>query len=211
MSVEVYVDFVCPWCYIGHRRLERVRAGLPAGHLPKIIWRSYQLDPEASAVPAQTAAEAMRGWYPSAAEAEARIARIVSAGREEGLLLDLERAQLVNTFDAHRVSHLAMEMGLAEALHERIYRAYHTEGRNIADHQELTAIAGEAGMDRTSVEAMLASDRFGSAVRADTRRASARGINSVPSMALGNGEVHSVIQEDSALSDLLVNTPSCNG
>lgn len=185
MTAEVYVDFVCPWCYIGHRRLENALTGLQPERRPTIVWRSFQLDPGASTVPSGSAASAMRGWYPAAGEADARIARIVKAGADEGLRLDLDRALPVNTFDAHRLSHLATRHGLAEAMHKQIFSAYHSRGLNIADHEVLTALAVSAGLGRDEVRGMLASDSFGDAVRDDGLRARALGIRSVPTLMAG--------------------------
>lgn len=199
MSIEVYSDFVCPWCYIGHRKLEKARAALPSAHRPSVVWRSYQLDPDAGVVPTRTAAGAMRGWYPNAEEAEARMARIVSFGRDEGLHIDLERALPVNTFDAHRISHLAMSLGLVGTLNELMFRAYHAEGLNIANHDSLIAIAKEAGMDSDVVKDLLATDRFSDAVHADISRALREGVRGVPTLIGRDGQRASAVQEHSEL------------
>ncbi|GGA41577.1 DsbA family oxidoreductase [Pelagibacterium lentulum] len=203
MSVEIYSDFLCPWCYIGHRKLEKAHAALPSVRRVAIVWRSYQLDPDASTLPTQTAAQAMRGWYPEPGEAEARLERIVSAGRDEGLHIDLERALPVNTFDAHRVSHLAKSQALSEPLNELVFRAYHVEGLNIADHEVLIAIAGEAGLNREEVKSLLATDEFSDSVRADIGRAAKLGIRGVPTLVTEKGERFSATQEHSTLVALL--------
>lgn len=203
MSIEVYSDFVCPWCYIGHRKLEKARAALPVERRPQIVWRSYQLDPDASTAPTQTAAEAMRRWYPAAGEAEARMERIVSAGRDEGLDLDLERALPVNTFDAHRISRFAASIGVVESLNERVFRAYHVEGLSIADHDVLVTIAGEAGLSRAEVKNLLATDKLSDTVRAGVGRASQRGVRGVPTLFTDEGESCSAVQEHSVLVPLL--------
>ena len=203
MSIEVYFDFVCPWCYIGHRKLEKARAALPSAHRPSVVWRSYQLDPDAGVVPTRTAAEAMRGWYPNAEEAEARMARIVSLGRDEGLHIDLERALPVNTFDAHRISHLAMTLGLVGPLNELMFCAYHADGLNIADHEILVAIASQAGMNSEEVKDLLSTERFSDAFHTDISRASRERVKGVPTLIGRDGQRASAVQEHSELTALL--------
>ncbi|KMK64480.1 DsbA family oxidoreductase [Puniceibacterium sp. IMCC21224] len=203
MSIEVYSDFVCPWCYIGHRKLKNALADLSPDARPKITWRAYQLDSNASNVPDQTAAKAMLGWYSSVEEAEARIAQIISTGKDEGLDLNLHRALPVNTFDAHRLIHFAQGTLQAEMLRERLFRAYHSEGLNIADLDVLAGIALEAGIEQAEARRFQQSDRFGDAVREDLSRGSQQGIRGVPSLVIDGGQPVSVNQDGLALRDLL--------
>lgn len=187
MAGEVYFDFVCPWCYVGHRRVEKARALFPLARQAVIHWRSYQLDPAAGAVPTGSAADAMRGWYPAAGEAAARMTRIVSAGEDEGLRLDLERALPVSTFDAHRLSHFAARHGLMAPMNERIFDAYHVRGLNIADHSVLLELATQAGLSRDQVCAVLVDSSFGVVIRDSRRRAQALGVSSVPTLIIRSG------------------------
>ncbi|MDD7973035.1 DsbA family oxidoreductase [Roseinatronobacter alkalisoli] len=203
MSIEVYSDFVCPWCYIGHRRLQNALAALPRGAGKAIIWRSYQLDRDASKVPGPTAAQAMRGWYPDTDEAEARIARIIATGRDEGLDLHLHRALPVNTYDAHRLSHFANNAGLADAMRERLFRAYHTEGLNIADADVLLQLAVEVGFDRIDIRRVLETDGFGGTVRTDIDRGSRQGVSGVPYIVVDDGQPVSVLQQGLPLASIL--------
>jgi predicted DsbA family dithiol-disulfide isomerase len=203
MSVEVYSDFVCPWCYIAHQRLQTALSEIPHGSRPEITWRSYQLDPKASKIPDLTAAQAMLGWYPSLGEAEMRIARIISSGRDEGLHLDLHHALPVNTFDAHRLSHFAKGTRLTDAMRERLFRAYHKEGLNIADPDVLTKIAVDVGFYRTEVDSFLLTDRFSEAVQADIDRGSQKGIRGVPHIVMDGGQPVSALQQGSELVKLL--------
>lgn len=203
MSIEIYSDFLCPWCYIGHRKLGKAVAALPQQIRPQPRWRSYQLSPNESRHPGITAAEAMRGWYPNEVEAVARIARIKEAGRLEGLQLNLDLARPVNTFDAHRLSHMAMSVGLTEPVHELLFHAYHTVGENIADGNVLVEIARSAGLNVDDVCVMLGTDRFGDAVRADQIRAKQNHVNGVPTMIIDGGEPHSLIQEQGVLLSLI--------
>jgi predicted DsbA family dithiol-disulfide isomerase len=145
----------------------------------------------------------MLGWYSSVEEAEARIAQIISTGKDEGLDLNLHRALPVNTFDAHRLIHFAQGTLQAEMLRERLFRAYHSEGLNIADLDVLAGIALEAGIEQAEARRFQQSDRFGDAVREDLSRGSQQGIRGVPSLVIDGGQPVSVNQDGLALRDLL--------
>lgn len=194
MSIEVFSDFVCPWCYMGHRRL--LQALAKPVERPAVRWRSFQLAPDDSVAASKTAAEAMLGWYPSPEVAEARMATIVEEGQRLGLTLRLDKSRPVNTFDAHRLSHLAAEHGLVDEVHERIFAAYHTDGRNIADSAELVAIGASAGLAAKHVGRMLESDRFVAEVAADRDRAISLGIRGVPRIMIDGGTQISPNQGD---------------
>ena len=203
MTIEVYSDFVCPWCYIGHRRLRNALSQLSPDLRPEITWRTYQLDGKASSVPDQTAAKSMLGWYSSVEEAEARIAKIISTGKEEGLDLNLHRALPVNTLDSHRLIHFVKGQMQEDVLRERLFRAYHTEGLNIADLDVLIGLAMEAGIDPQEARSFLKSDRFAEAVRTDRNRGSQQGVNGVPYLVIDGGQPVSVLTKGLGLGDLL--------
>ncbi|MFI0355239.1 DsbA family protein [Actinomadura sp. 9N407] len=182
MKVEIYADVLCPWCYIGKRRLTTALEGLADRTGVEIVWRGYELGPEAGRVPGLTAAEAMAGWWGD--QAADRIARIQSLGAAEGLELDLRLARPVNTFDAHRLCGLAAEDGRADRMMERLLAAYHSEGLNVADLQILQRLGEEAGLDATRVRAVLVGDDYAERVRSDRRRATEHGVTSVPSLVI---------------------------
>lgn len=185
-SVDVYVDVLCPWCYIGHRRLQTVLAGMPDRRRPAIGWRALELSPGLSRVPGETAAEQMASgtWWGEGATA--RIAHIHAIGASEGLELNLHLARPVNSFDAHRLVKLAATCGRADQTMETLLRGYHTEGLNIADHDVLEGIGVAAGLDRTDIRAMLAGSTFEADVRADELLARRHGVASVPSLMVGD-------------------------
>ncbi|NIH83504.1 DsbA family oxidoreductase [Amycolatopsis granulosa] len=200
MRAEVYFDVLCPWCYIGKRRLTAALRGAPGAEL---LWRSRELDPEGSSVPGPTAAEVISAHQPDRAQAAARVARIQVLGAAEGLTLNLDKARPVNSFDAHRLVQLAASCGLADQVLERLMHGYHTEGRNIADPDVLQTLATEAGLDPTQTGKLLHSDAFADAVRADERRADERGIRGVPTLVVETGIRASAIQDVAALTRLL--------
>ncbi|WP_405097560.1 DsbA family protein [Micromonospora sp. NBC_01412] len=199
MRVDVYVDVLCPWCFIGKRRLDAALAGLDERSCVQTRWRSYELDPHASRIPGATAAEHMAepDWWGD--RAPAKIAHIRSVGAAEALELNLHLARPVNTFDAHRLSHWAAIHGRADAVMERLFLAYHTEGLNIADLRVLERLGVEAGLDATEARAVLASDAYALEVRADERRGYELGVTSVPTLVIGSGTRVSGVQPSAAL------------
>ncbi|MFC9977568.1 DsbA family oxidoreductase [Spirillospora sp. NPDC127200] len=202
MRIEVYADVLCPWCYIGKRRLSAALAGLE--ERVEVVWRSFELAPDSSREPGVTAAEAMREWRGD--QTEARIARIRSLGAAEGLELDLEKARPVNTFDAHRLIHLAADerRGRGDAMAERLLYAYHTEGLNIADPEVLTRLGTEAGMEPAAVRAVLEGDWYTEQVRGDERRGRELGVSGVPTLVIADGTPTSAVQSPEVLRGLVL-------
>lgn len=197
MRIDVYADVLCPWCYIAKRRLAQV-PGID------VVWRSLELSPAQSRVPGVTAAEAMREWWGE--RAPERVAHIRAVGAADGLDLDLDRARPVNTFDAHRLIHLGADRGMADAVAERLLHGYHTEGRNVADHQVLLQLGVAAGLDGREVAEVLAGDGYGERVRDDERRAAELGVTGVPTMIVGGRPV-SALQPPDVLARLLELAP----
>lgn len=202
MKIEVYADILCPWCYIGKRRLAAALAEIAGRDRIQILWRSYELAPEEGRIPGLTAAEAMAGWWGE--QASARIARIRALGEAEGLQLNLHRARPVNTFDAHRLSHLAADHGVADRMMERLFHAYHTEGLNVAEPQTLERLGIEAGLDPADIHTLLRGNDYAEQVRADERRAAEHGVTSVPSLVIDGQPPVSGVQTPEELR-LLVN------
>ncbi|MDX6229888.1 MAG: hypothetical protein QOI76_3278 [Frankiales bacterium] len=183
MKVEIWSDVVCPWCYIGKRRFERALESFDHRDEIDLVWRSFQLDPTAGPSPAEAGrhvTELAAKYGRSLPEAQAMLDNVAAQAASEGLdfRFDLNRAG--NTFDAHRLLHLALERGLQDTLKERLDHATFTEGSPVSDHTALRALAVEVGLPADEVDAVLASDRYADAVRADVAQAAAYGINGVP-------------------------------
>ena len=186
MKIEIWSDVACPWCYIGKRRLDAALSRFDQRDAAEVRWRSFELDPSAAAIREKPYLDHLMAKYRiSMAEADAMIDRMIEAGARNGVVLRFDKARPGNTFDAHRLLHLAAERGVQPDLKERLLRAAFTKGLAIGDPEVLTGIAEEAGLDRGEVGAVLASDRFAAEVRADERRAAELGITSVPFFVLG--------------------------
>ncbi|ONI87504.1 hypothetical protein ALI144C_08930 [Actinosynnema sp. ALI-1.44] len=194
MRVEIFADVICPWCYIGKRRLSAA-----IGDHAEVVWRSFQLDPGASTVPGDTADVLMAQWW--ADRAAQRVAQIKAVGAGDGLELNLHTARPVNTFDAHRVLHLAAEHGLQDQTWERLLRGFHTDGENIADRDTLVRLAG---LPEDEVHDVLNGDAYARAVEADQQRAVELGVNGVPSLVVGDGTPFSGVLPVDELRRLLL-------
>lgn len=179
MKIEIWSDVVCPWCYIGKRRMEEALAKFP--HDVDVAWRSFELDPAASAEPMEALNEALAAKYGLAVEAAREMmVHMASTGADAGLELNFDMARGGNTLDAHRLLHFASTRNAQDRMKERLFRAYMTEGRPISRREELGLLAGEVGLDPAEVRAMLETDAFELEVRQDEARALELGIRGVP-------------------------------
>jgi predicted DsbA family dithiol-disulfide isomerase len=181
MDVEIWSDIACPWCYVGKRRLEAALQQFEHADEVTVTWRSFELDPTAPAARPESAAEHLAEKYGTSVEqAHAMEQRMADTAAEDGLDFHFERLRTGNTFDAHRVLHLARVHGRQGELKERFMRAYLTEGELMSDHATLRRLAVEAGLPEADVVDVLASDQYADAVREDERTAASFGASAVP-------------------------------
>jgi predicted DsbA family dithiol-disulfide isomerase len=181
MQVEIWSDVVCPWCYIGKRRFEAALARFPHRDEVQVVYRSFELDPTTPRGSNASLNEVLASKYGVSLErATAMNDRVSRLAAEEGLEYRLERARYANTFDAHRMIHLAAAHGLQHAAKERLMRAYFTESEDVGDAETLVRLVVEVGVDAAEARAALAGDSYADAVRADLRRARSFGIQGVP-------------------------------
>jgi predicted DsbA family dithiol-disulfide isomerase len=187
LVVAVWSDVVCPWCYIGKRRLEAALARFAHADSVAVSWHAFELDPAAPPVhPPQCEAERLAKKYGvSAAQAQAMVERVVKLAAAEGLAFDFERIRPGNSFDAHRLLKLAKQRGLEGALLERLMRGYFCEGQAIGDHDTLLRLAGEVGLEVDEAAALLSDDLYEREVRADQDFARAHAIQAVPFFVFG--------------------------
>jgi predicted DsbA family dithiol-disulfide isomerase len=179
-TVEVWADIVCSWCYVGKRHLERALSALPDAERVDLRWRSFELDPTIAPDAGSADEELARRRGLSLAEARAMHEETERMGAEIGIQFDFARARRGNTFNAHRVLHMAQAEGRQIGMMGRLLAAYFSEGEPIGDPAALARVAGGAGLDPAAVEAMLESDAYAADVRGDEREAAALGISAVP-------------------------------
>lgn len=204
MEVEIWSDVACPWCYIGKRRFEAALSQFEHGDEVQVTWRSFELDGEAPHERTGDRAEHLAKKYGmTVAQAREAEQRLTDAAAGEGLGFRFDMARSGNTFDAHRLVHLAEEQDLQDAMKERLLQAYFTEGELMSDLDTLVRLAVEVGMDEQLARETLASDRFAQEVRDDERTAGELGISAVPTFVVDRKLGTSGAQPPEALLQLL--------
>jgi predicted DsbA family dithiol-disulfide isomerase len=181
MQVEVWSDVVCPWCYIGKRRLETALEQFAHRDQVEVVWRSFQLDPSVPEGETHQTLPALAAKYGRSVEdMRPMMAQVEEVAAGEGLEYHLADGVSGNTLLAHELLHLAAEHGLRNRLKERLLHAYFEEGRPVFDVDSLVPFAVEVGLDEAEVRAALADRRFLAAVRQDGATAQALGATGVP-------------------------------
>jgi predicted DsbA family dithiol-disulfide isomerase len=207
IKVEIWSDVACPWCYIGKRRFEAALAQFEHRDRVEIVWRSFELAPDAPTASEDTVNEMLAKKYgmsmQQAIDANTQITALAAA---EGLDYHIDKARYGNSFDAHRLIHLAATYKLQDAMKERLLKAYFTDGLAIADIDTLVQLADEVGIDPTKARTILESDAYASDVRADEQRASEFGISGVPFFAFDEKYGVSGAQPAAAFSEVLART-----
>jgi predicted DsbA family dithiol-disulfide isomerase len=204
ITVDIWSDIVCPWCYLGKRRFEAALEGFEHRAAVTVRYRSFELDPNGPRNGTLTIPERMQrdlGMRPD--QAAEGLRTITALAAEVGLDYRLGNARPVNSFDVHRLLHLGEHRGCGDAVREQLMRAYTAEGADLGDHGVLVGLATEAGLDARDAEAVLAGVDFGDAVRADEALARRFGIRAVPSFVFDSRYAVSGALPAAELADLL--------
>jgi predicted DsbA family dithiol-disulfide isomerase len=181
MKVEVWSDVVCPWCYIGKRRLEAALERFPHRDQVEVVWRSFQLDPSVPEGETHPTLPALAAKYGRGVEEmRGTMAHVEQVAAEEGLAYHLAEAVSGNTLLAHQLLHLAAERGVGPETKERLLHAYFEEGRSVFDVDSLVPLAVEVGLDEAEAREVLTDRRYLAAVRGDAATAQALGATGVP-------------------------------
>lgn len=181
MKVEIWSDVMCPFCYIGKRKFENALNRLAGKEKVEIEWKSFELNPGMRTQPGKSVHQYLaeiKGWTP--AYAKKMNDHVTGIAADVGLTYHLDKAIIANSFDAHRLSHLAKKYGLQDKIEEALFAAYFTEVKNTADHKVLLDLAVKAGLDESEVKQMLEGDDYHEEVQADEAEAHRLGIHSVP-------------------------------
>ncbi|MEX2289152.1 MAG: DsbA family oxidoreductase [Mycobacteriales bacterium] len=185
MRIDIWSDVVCPWCAVGKAHLEKALSGFEHADEVEIVWRSFELDP--GAPPAREGAYDVllaARYGTSAAGGKSMVGRLSAAAEQAGIQARFDLARSANTFDAHRLLHLAKEQALQDDLNRRLMGAFLAEGALLSDHATLHRLAAEAGLDEVAVLRMLSTDAYAEQVRADEAEAGRREVTSVPTFLL---------------------------
>lgn len=185
MKIEVWSDVICPYCYIGKRKLEKAIEKFPFKDRVEIEWKSFQLNPGQKTDPSISTLQHLsqsKGW--SLEQTREITANVVDMAVAQGLDFDFENAVVANTRNAHRLIHLAKESGKGDAMKERLLSAYFSEGKNVDDFTTLISLGNEVGLDQEKIEVMLKSNQFQDAVDQDIYESRKLGVRGVPFFVL---------------------------
>jgi predicted DsbA family dithiol-disulfide isomerase len=200
VNIEIWYDLVCPWCYLGKRRLESVLVDF-TGEVA-VTFRAYQLDPALVPVPLPIK-QAMAAKVGGPEVAEQMLAHVTTIARGEGLAIDYDRAIAANTFDAHRLVSWAAAQELQLNMIETLQRAHFADGVDLGSPAELARLAGSIGLDEQAALAYLASPAGTDSVNADLAEARELDITSVPTFVIDRKYVVQGAQEPAALRSAL--------
>lgn len=184
LTIEIYSDVVCPWCYIGKRRLEQALETAGYANRAHITWRPFQLNPTMpkAGMDRRAYLEAKFGGTETLRAMEERVAK---AGEADGIVFAFDRIERTpNTFDAHRLMWFAQQRGTQDDFAEALFHGYFTEGRDIGDGQTLVDVAAETGLDADTVREFLTRDTGAEQIRAEEAAGHRMGIRGVPYFVL---------------------------
>jgi predicted DsbA family dithiol-disulfide isomerase len=184
VSVEIWSDVVCPWCYIGKRRFEKAVEQLRDEVQFEVVFRPYQLDPTASPGKTATVRDAYARKFGGPERADQILAQVTSVAAAEGIEFHMDKALRANTLLSHRLLWLAEATGHQYALKERLLKAYFVDGLNVGDPDVLAVCAAEVGMPHDRVSAFLESDDGTAEVAAQLEFAVDAEITGVPTFVI---------------------------
>ena len=186
MRIEIWSDIACPWCYIGRRRFEKALAQFEHRDAVEVVWRSFQLDPNAPKASSGSAIDSLAESKGISREQSQQMHdHVTQLAAQEGLAYHFDRVRPANSFDAHRLLHFALERGKQGEMKERIQKAYFTDGLTISDVDTLVQLAAEVGLDADETRRVLEDpSAYADKVKADIRKAQMYGINGVPFFVL---------------------------
>lgn len=204
MKIEVWSDFICPFCYIGKRRLERALDEFSNKESVTIEYMCYQLDPAAKHIPGKDFYETFSELKGIPLEQVKQMNyQVAEQARTVGLDYRFDTMKYANTFDAHRVTKFAEKKGKGNEIAERFLHAYFTESELLSDHETLAKLAGEAGLDTTEVKEMLKTEKYSLQVNEDIDIARQIGVQGVPFFVFNEKYALSGAQPSEVFSEVL--------
>lgn len=204
MKIEVWSDYVCPFCYIGKRRLEEALKNTGLEDKVEVIFKAYELDPNSPATSDKSMAEVLAEKYnTSVEEAKNMTANVEEHAKSVGLEYDFDNMRPANTFNAHRLAKLAEQERLGDEMAEELLHAYFVEAERIGTEDVLLEIAEKVGVSKERAKTMLASDEFSEDVKADIAEAGQIGVQGVPFFVINRKYAISGAQPAEAFEDAL--------
>jgi predicted DsbA family dithiol-disulfide isomerase len=204
MKVEIWSDVMCPFCYIGKRRFEQALAGFEHQEEIEIEWKSFQLNPDLKTNPDISITQYLadiKGF--SLDHANQLNDHVTQMAANEGLTYNFDKAVVANSFNAHRLAHLAKQHGLGDAAEEALFKAYFTEGRNIDDTETLIELGSNLGLSTDEIKQTIAGNQYANDVKHDIAEAQQLGVRGVPFFVLNRKYAVSGAQETGVFADTL--------
>jgi len=182
MKIEIWSDVMCPFCYIGKRHLEKAIEKMNTSDSTEIVWKSYQLDPT---IPVQTKRTSVYEYLAdskgiSLEQSKSMHERVLEMAENAGLTYNFDIAIIGNSYDAHRLIQLAKTKALGDQMEEELFKAYFTEGKDIASKEHLFEIGKIVGLQENELTELLNSDLFSEDVQKDINEAQQIGVRGVP-------------------------------
>ena len=181
MKIEIWSDVMCPFCYIGKRNFETALAQFPDKEHIEVVWKSFQLDPTMPEVANETQEEYLvkrKGM--SVEQVKGMLENVTQSAKQVGLDYHLDKSVVVNSQKAHRLIQFAKTKGLGDEVEERLFKAFFTEGKSIADIETLTQLGKEIGLDETELQTAFTDDKYAYLVKQDIQEARQIGVRGVP-------------------------------
>jgi len=203
-TIEIWSDIQCPFCYIGKRKLEIALKKFEKKDKIKIEWRSYQLNPNTISQPGLSVYDYLAAIKGQTKEWSIKMhENVTNMAKEVGLNYHFEKTIIANSYNSHRLIQLAKAYKLSDQAEEHLFKAYFTEGKDIADKTTLLEIGKEIGLTETKILAVLNSDMYGAEVRADIAEAQTIGVKGVPFFVFNRAYAISGAQDIEVFSETL--------
>ncbi|HRH64230.1 MAG TPA: DsbA family oxidoreductase [Bacteroidia bacterium] len=204
LKIEIWSDVMCPFCYLGKRKLEQAIADFTAKDLVEIDWKSYQLNPELRTEEGKnihTYLSEIKGI--SLERAKQLNEHVTNMAKQVGLNYNMDKAVVANSFDAHRLSLFAKSKGKQNELVELLFRAYFTDGKNTADHANLVELGKSIGLDEIEMKEFLSSNDLSEQVKQECNEAVELGVTGVPFFVFNRTYAVSGAQEVAVFKQVL--------
>lgn len=172
---------MCPFCYIGKRNFEKALEQFADKDKLQVVWKSFQLDPSIPEVQSESYSNYLvKAKGMPKAQVDAMLNNVTQNAKNAGLVYDFDKSVMVNSLKAHRVIQFAKTRGLGDVAEERFFRAFFTEGENIADDATLIKIGNDIGLDESAVKLALTNDKYLDMINQDIQEARTIGVQGVP-------------------------------
>lgn len=204
MKIEIWSDVMCPFCYIGKRNFEVAMEKFGEKNHIDVEWKSFQLDPTLPEVASGSQEEYLvkrKGMAPQ--QVSQMLAQVTETAKQSGLEYNLDKAVMVNSQKAHRLIQFAKTRNLGDEIEERLFQAFFTEGKNIADNETLIQLGVDAGLDENELQTALTDEKYKQLMNKDVQEARSLGVTGVPFFVFDRKYAVSGAQPPQAFSDTL--------